>query len=58
MPKTDLQINIPVDLELKNQLIRIARIRSVEQDRTVSYIEMIREILYQLVNLSGSFPKL
>ena len=51
------QLNIYLPLPWKDELIRIARIRSYEEDRTISLLDLVREALsqeFQLYLISGS----
>jgi len=52
--KEDVQINIPTTKDIKDELMRIARLRSVEKDKTISYIDLIKEEIDRLIELSGS----
>jgi hypothetical protein len=51
------QINILTSEETKNELMRIARIRSIEQDSTITYLDLIKEAIENLIEMSGSAGK-
>ena len=49
------QINIWAPLNIKEKLQYVARIRSIKENRTIFYTDIIREILLEYI--SGSFEK-
>jgi len=52
-----VQINIYVDETIKEEIKRIARARSIERDKTISYLNVIKEMIDDLIIVSGSILK-
>ena len=52
--KDKLQVSVYIPIEWKTELERIAWRRSIENDETVTYLDLIREEIEKLVKLSGS----
>lgn len=43
--KKNVQINITIPEEWKKQLERLARIYSVEEDRTITFLDLMRQAI-------------
>lgn len=54
MDNKNVQINIMIPKEWKEQLLKIARIRSVERDETISYTTLVKQEVKKIIELSGS----
>ena len=52
--KKDAQVNVAITSEQKLQLERIARVRSVELDENVTILDLLREYIAQILQISGS----
>lgn len=50
----EAQINILTTKEKKEALQKIARIRSIELDKDISYTDILRELIDQIILTSGS----
>ena len=52
----NVQINISIPIEWKNELENLARIYSVEEGRTITFLELMRrgiQVKYQLGEMSN-----
>jgi len=49
-----VQINLLVPSSWKEKIQKIARLKSVEIDETVSYLDLIRDVMIKEFELSGS----
>ena len=48
------QVNMWVLEETKEELMRIARTRSIEKDETVTHLDLLYEYIHELIKISGS----
>lgn len=49
-----IQINLISTKQVKKELQRIARTRSIEQDKDISYLDIIRDAIEEVIQVSGS----
>lgn len=54
-PPKKVQINIFVPESWKQQLQKISRMKSVEQNKTISYLDITRQLIKEFLECSGSF---
>jgi predicted DNA-binding protein len=57
MDKETIQYNFKAPFEWKEHLERIARLISYERDRSLSYLDIIKEAVEKVIESSGSFLK-
>jgi len=48
------QINVAVEKEKKKEFERIARLKSIEEDKSITVMSLIREYIDRIVEISGS----
>ena len=48
------QANFVIKQKEKDELERIARVRSVEKDVNMNYLDLLREYIAQILQISGS----
>lgn len=49
--KKTTQVNIAIPVDWKKQLERLARIYSVEEDRTITFLDLMREAIREKFQL-------
>jgi hypothetical protein len=50
----EVQINFISDIKTKQELKKIAHKRSIELDKDITYLDLIKETIQKLIELSGS----